>query len=60
MFFSPWADLGAQLVWTQGDLGSTLGWENSPEKERLLTAVFWPGEFHDCTVPGVAKSRTIH
>ena len=30
-----------------------LGWEDPLEKERLPTAVFWPGEFH-----GVAKSWT--
>ena len=28
------------------------------KRERLPTAVFWPGEFHDCIVHGVAKSRT--
>ena len=26
--------------------------------QRLLTAVFWSGEFMDCTVHGVTKSRT--
>ena len=27
-------------------------------RERLPSPVFWPGEFHDCIVHGVAKSRT--
>ena len=38
-----------------GDLGSIPGfpWR----RERLLTAVFWPGEFHG-PVHGVAKSQT--
>ena len=45
----PIYSLVAQLVnlpamwetWVQ-----SLGWEDSLEKERLLTLVFWPGEFH--------------
>ena len=32
-----------------------VGEENPP---RIPTPVFWPGEFHDCTVHGVTKSWT--
>ena len=36
----------------------SVGWEDPLEKGRLPTPVFWPGEFQDCIVHGVAKSRT--
>ena len=29
----------------------SLGWEESLEKERLPTSVFWPGEFHGLYSP---------
>ena len=29
----------------------SLGWEETLEKEKLLTPVFWPGEFHGLYSP---------
>ena len=52
-----WASLVAQLVKNLPAIWETwvrpLGWEDPPRRGRLLTPVFWPGEFH-----GVAKSWT--
>ena len=45
-----WTPLVAQPVQNPPAMWETwaqsLGWEDSLEKERLLTPVFWPGEFH--------------
>ena len=45
-----WASLVAQLVKNlcamQETLVQFLGWEDSLEKGKLPTSVFWPGEFH--------------
>ena len=45
-----YASLVAQLVKNPPAMHETwvqfLGWEDHLEKERLLTPVFWPGEFH--------------
>ena len=45
-----WASLVAQLVKNVPAMRKTwvqpLGWEDSLERERLPTPVFWPGEFH--------------
>ena len=35
----------------------SLGWEDTLQRERLHTPVFWPGEFHG-SVHGVSKSQT--
>ena len=54
-----WASL-VQLVRNLAAMWETwvwvLGWKNPLENERLPTPVFWPKEFHDCIVHGVAKS----
>ena len=39
-----------QETWVQ-----SLGWENPPEKGRLPTPVFWPGEFQGLYSPWVCK-----
>ena len=56
-----WASLIAQLVKNPPAMQETpvrfLGQEDLLEKE-LPTPVFWPGEFQDCIVHGVTKSRT--
>ena len=54
-----WASLVAQLVKSEFDpLVMKIPWR----RERPLTPVFWPGEFHGqrslATVHGVTKSRT--
>ena len=37
----------------------SLGWEESLEKEKLPTPVFWPGEFHGlCSTLGRKESDT--
>ena len=45
-----WASLVAQLVKNPPAMWETwvlsLGWEDSLEKGKLPTPVFWPGEFH--------------
>ena len=45
-----WAFLVAHLVKNPPEMWETwilsLAWEDLLEKERLLTPVFWPGEFH--------------
>ena len=45
-----WASLVAQLVKNPPAMRETwvgsLGWEDPWRRERLLTPVFWPGEFH--------------
>ena len=45
-----WASVVAQLVKNPPAVWETwvrsLGWEDPLGKERLLTPVFWPGEFH--------------
>ena len=57
-----WASLVAQLVKNPPAMWETwvrsLGWEDPRRRERLPTAVFWPGESMDCVVPGVAESDT--
>ena len=40
-------------IWVQ-----SVGLEDLLEKGRIPTSVFWPGEFMDCVVHGVAKSWT--
>ena len=49
---------GKESTCNVGDLGLNPGLGRSPGKGRLPTAVFWPGEFMDCIVHGVAKSWT--
>ena len=51
-----WAALVAQLVRNPGfdHWVGKIPWR----RERLPTPVSWPGEFYNCIVPGVAKSRT--
>ena len=55
-----WASLVAQLVKNLPAVWETwvrfLGWEDPLRRERLLTPVFLPGEFHECIVHGVTKS----
>ena len=50
-----WASLVAQLVKNVPAMRKTwvqpLGWEDSLERERLHTPVFWPGEFHELYSP---------
>ena len=50
-----WASLVAQLVENLRAMLETwvrsLGWDESLEKERLPTSVFWPGEFHGLYSP---------
>ena len=50
-----WASLVAQLVKNPPAMWETwvrsLGWEDPPEKGRLPTPVFWPGEFHGLSSP---------
>ena len=50
-----WASLVAQLVKNVPAMRKTwvqpLGWEDSLERERLPTPVFWPGEFHGLYSP---------
>ena len=58
-----WASLVAQLVKNLPAMLKTwvrsLGWEDPWRRERLLTPVFWPGEFHGLySLHGVAKSQT--
>ena len=57
-----WASLVAQLIkippamretWVRSGVGK-IPWI----REGLPTPVFWPGEFQDCIVYGVTKSRT--
>ena len=49
------ASLVAQLVKNLPAMQETwvqsLGWEDPLERERLLTPVFWPGEFHGLYSP---------
>ena len=55
-----WTSLVAQLARNPPAMQETwvrsLGWEDPLEK-GIPTPVFWPGEFHDCIVHGVTKSR---
>ena len=58
-----WASLLAQLVKNPPEMWETkvqsLGWEDSLEKGKATTPVFWPGEFYELyIVHGVAKSQT--
>ena len=57
-----WASLVAQVVKNLPAIWQTwvwsLGWEYPQRRERLPTPVFWPGEFMDWIVHGVAKSQT--
>ena len=51
-----WAFLVAQLIMNPPAMWETwvrsLGWEDpQPERERLLTPVFWPGEFPELYSP---------
>ena len=53
--------LEAQLVKNLPAMQETwvrsLGWEDVPEKERLPTPVFWPGEFHGlCSPQGLKET----
>ena len=41
-----WASLVAQLYCLRETWGSSLGWENPLEKEKLPTPLFWLGESH--------------
>ena len=58
-----WAFLIAQLVKNLPAMQETpswfLGWEDPPEKERLLTPVFWPGEFHGLYSPWGCKESDM-
>ena len=55
-----WASLVAQLVKNLPAMQETwvwsLGWEDTLEKGKLSTPVFWPGEFHGL-YNGVTKSQ---
>ena len=42
-----------QKTWVQ-----SLDWEGPLEKGKVLTPIFWPGEFHRLLVHGVTKSWT--
>ena len=58
-----WVSLVAQLVKNLPAMWDTwvqsLGWVGKIwRREQLPTPVFWPGEFLDCIVHGVAKSQT--
>ena len=58
-----WSSLVAHLVKNLPAMWETwvwsLGWEDPVEKGTApTTSVFWPGEFMDCLVHGVAKSWT--
>ena len=54
-----WASFVAQLVKNLPAMWETwvqsLGWEDPLERERLLTPVFWPREFHGLYSPWVCK-----
>ena len=41
----PWWPSGKESACNAGDLVQFLGWEDSLEKRKLPTPVFWPGEF---------------
>ena len=54
----------AQLVKNPAAMQETwvrsLDWEDPLEKGKAThTPVFWPGEFHNCIVHGVAESQDI-
>ena len=53
------ASLVAQLVKTLPAVRETwvlsLGWEDPLEKGKLLTSIFWPGEFHGLYSPWGGK-----
>ena len=52
-----WLSAGKESARTTGDLGLIPGLGKIPwRRERLLTAVSWPGEFHP--VHGIPNSRT--
>ena len=44
---------GKESACNAGDLG----WTDPLEKGKATHSSFWPGEFHEYTVHGVAKSR---
>ena len=50
-----WSSLVAQLVNNPPAMLETwvrsLGWEDPPEKGKLPTPIFWPGEFHGLYSP---------
>ena len=50
-----WTSLMAQLVKNLPAMWKTwvqsLGWEDPWRRERLPTAIFWPGEFHGLYSP---------
>ena len=54
-FTGRWASLVAQLVKNLPAMLETwvrsLGWEESQEKGKATTPVFWPGEFHGLYSP---------
>ena len=43
-----------QEIWVQ-----SLGWKDPWRKERLLTSVFWPGEFHGLYSPWDCKESDM-
>ena len=53
------ASLVAQLVKNLPEMWETwvrsLGWEETLEKGKATTPVFWPGEFHGLNSPGGHK-----
>ena len=52
-----WLSAGKESTCNTGDLGSIPGLGKIPwRREKLLTPVFWPGEFHP--VHGIPNSRT--
>ena len=52
----PCGSAGKESACNVGDLGSILGLGRSPgEGERLLSPVFWPGEFHGLYSPWSRK-----
>ena len=57
-----WASLVVQLIKNPPAMWETwvpsLGWEDPLEEGKATPPVFWPGEFHNSVVHGVAKSQT--
>ena len=50
---------GEESVCNMGDLGSIPVLGRFPEKERLPTSVFWPGEFHGLYSPWGGKESDM-
>ena len=56
---SPVGSDGKESACNVGDMGLIPGLGRFPwRRERLPTAILWPGEFMDCIIHGVAKSQT--